>query len=92
MKEQSPVGRIWELGEKEHGKLITAVILAVIGVACGMSPYFAAAKIIVLLLAGETAFSAYIPWLLTALAGFLTSARCFITVHLVFPTKQLSIL
>lgn len=71
MKEQSPVGRIWELGEKEHGKLITAVILAVIGVACGMSPYFAAAKIIVLLLAGETAFSAYIPWLLTALAGFL---------------------
>ena len=71
MKKQSPIGRIWELGEKEHGKLITAVILAVIGVACGMAPYFAAAKIIVLLLAGETAFSAYIPWLLTALAGFL---------------------
>ena len=41
MKEQSPVGRIWELGEKEHGKLITAVILAVLGVACGMAPYFA---------------------------------------------------
>ena len=71
MKEQSPVGRIWELGEKEHGKLITAVILAVIGVACGMAPYFAAAQIIVRLLAGETAFSAYLPWLLTALAGFL---------------------
>lgn len=71
MKEKSPVGRIWELGESEHGKLITAVILAVVGVACGMAPYFAAAKIIVLLLAGETAFSAYLPWLLTALAGFL---------------------
>ena len=69
MKEKSPVGRIWELGESEHGKLITAVILAVVGVACGMAPYFAAAKIIVLLLAGETAFSAYLPWLLTALAG-----------------------
>ena len=27
MKEQSPVGRIWELGEKEHAKLITADIL-----------------------------------------------------------------
>lgn len=71
MKKQSPVGRIWELGEKEHGKLITAVILAVIGVACGMAPYFAAAKIIVLLLAKESAFSAYLPWILTALAGFI---------------------
>ena len=71
MKEQSPVGRIWELGEREHGKLITAVILAVIGVACGMAPYVAAARIIVLLLAGETTFSVYLPWLLTALGGFL---------------------
>ena len=71
MKEQSPVGRIWELGEKEHSKLIKAVIMAVIGVACGMAPYFAAAEIIVLLLAGENAFAAYLPWLITALAGFL---------------------
>ena len=71
MKEQSPVGRIWELGEQEHGKLITAVILAVIGVICGMIPYFAAAKMIVLLLAGEKAAAAYLPWLLAALAGFL---------------------
>ncbi len=38
MKQQSPVGRIWELGEKEHSKLITAIILAVIGVTCGMAP------------------------------------------------------
>ncbi len=71
MKEKSPVGRIWELGEKEHGKLIAAVLLAVLGVACGMTPYFAAAKIIVLLLTGETAFAAYLPWLLAALGGFL---------------------
>lgn len=71
MKEQSPIGRIWELGEKEHGKLITAVILAVIGVIFGMAPYLAAAKIIVLLLCKETAFLSYLPWLITALAGFL---------------------
>ena len=70
MKQQSPVGRIWELGESEHGKLITAVVLAVLGSICGMVPYFAAAKIIVLLLAGEQALSAYTPWLLTALCGF----------------------
>ena len=77
MKEQSPVGRIWELGEREHGKLITAVILAVLGVAGGMVPYFAAAKIIVLLLAGERAISAYTPWLIAALAGFLVRTALY---------------
>ena len=38
MEKQSPVQRIWELGKDEHGKLITAVILAVVGVVCGMVP------------------------------------------------------
>ena len=71
MEKQGPVQRIWELGKDEHGKLITAVILAVVGVVCGMTPYFAAAKLIALLLAGETAFAAYTPWLAAALAGYL---------------------
>lgn len=71
MKKQSPVGRIWELGKQEHGKLIAAVVLAVVGVTCGMIPYFSAAKIIVLLIRGEMGFSAYIPWLTAALVGFL---------------------
>ena len=74
MEKQSPVQQIWELGEDEHGRLITAVILAVAGVVCGMAPYFAAAKIIVQLLAGEKALAAYAPWLLTALGS--TTARC----------------
>ena len=72
MKEQSPVGRIWELGQSEHGRLIAAVALALVGAVAGMVPYFAAAKIIVLLLAGEKAMAAYMPWLLAALAGYLT--------------------
>ncbi len=71
MEKQSPVGRIWQLGEAEHGRLITAVVLAVIGSVCGMVPYFAAAKIITLLLAGQKALAAYTPWLVTALCGFL---------------------
>lgn len=71
MKKQSPVQRIWELGKDEHGKLITAVLMAVIGVIFGMVPYFAAAKIIAGLLAGKTALSAYLPWLAAALAGYL---------------------
>ncbi len=70
MEQQSPVKRIWNLGEAEHGRLITAVVLAVIGAVCGMVPYFAAAKIITLLLAGETALSVYTPWFITALCGF----------------------
>ena len=36
MKQQSPVARIWELGEKEHPKLILAVVLVVLGVMGGM--------------------------------------------------------
>ena len=71
MERQSPVQRIWELGKSEHGHLITAVLLVVIGVICGMVPYFAAARIIILLLAGERALSAYAVWLGAALGGYL---------------------
>ena len=69
MAKQSPVQRIWELGKDQHGRLITAVVLAVVGVVGGMVPYFAAAKIIVGLVTGETALSAYAPWLAAALIG-----------------------
>ena len=71
MKEQSPVQRIWELGAEQHGRLVTAVIMAVVGVVCGMVPYLAAAKIIAMLLKGETALDAYAPWMIAALAGYL---------------------
>ena len=71
MKEQSPVQRIWELGAEQHGRLVTAVLMAVVGVVCGMVPYLAAAKIITMLLAGESALRAYLPWLAAALAGYL---------------------
>ena len=91
MEKQSPVRQIWDLGKDEHGKLITAVILAVVGVVCGMAPYFAAAKMIALLLAGERAVSAYTPWLLAALAGFLVRTVLFITVRCPFPIRRRSV-
>ena len=78
MEQQSPVGRIWQWGEAEHGRLITAVVLAVLGTVCGMVPYFAAAKVIVLLLAGEKALAAYTPWLLSALGGYLIRTVLYI--------------
>ena len=71
MAKQSPVQRVWKLGREEHGRLMTAVLLAVLGAVSGVAPYFAAAKIIVLLIAGEKAQGAHAPWLMTALAGYL---------------------
>ena len=78
MENQSPDQRIWELGKDEHGRLITAVVLAVPGVTGGMVPYFAAAKVIVLLLAGENVLAAYTPWLLSALGGYLIRTVLYI--------------
>ena len=77
MAKQSPVQRIWELGKDQHGRLITAVVLAVVGVVGGMVPYFAAAKIIVGLVTGETALSAYTPWLAAALIGYLVRTALY---------------
>lgn len=70
MKEKSPMLRLWELGEKEHGGLIRAVISALIGVLGGMIPYFAAAQIIVALVNGKREMSFYAGWCLAALIGY----------------------
>ena len=76
MAKQSPVQRIWELGKDEHGRLIAAVVLAVVvlavvGAVCGMAPYYAAARIITLLLAGTATLQSCAVWLIVALCGYL---------------------
>lgn len=71
MQKQSPLLRIWSWGKDEHGSLICAVISAFVGVLLGMLPYFAAAQIIIKLLAGEKELSAYLPWLGIGLAGYI---------------------
>ena len=53
------------------------MVLAVAGVVCGMVPYFAAAKIITMLLTGEHIVSAYTPWLLAALVGYLARTALY---------------
>lgn len=70
MQKQSPLLRIWGWGKDEHSSLIFAIISAFIGVVLGMLPYFAAARIIIGMLAGETNLSAYLPWLGLGLAGY----------------------
>ena len=59
MKQQSPMLRLWELGEGQQGGLKRAVLSAVVGVLFGMLPYFAVAQIILGLLSGPPC----IPWL-----------------------------
>ena len=77
MNQQNPMLRLWELGEAQHGSLIRAILSAVVGVLCGMAPYFAAAQIILGLLSGNQEFSFYLTWCAVALAGFLLRASLY---------------
>lgn len=70
METKNPLMRLWELGEKHHGKLKIAIVLALFGVIFGLLPYFCGAKIIVGLMGGEKAFGFYVSWSLLALGGY----------------------
>ena len=73
MKEQkksSPLGILWSWGKAHHGKFVFGIILAILGVACQMIPYFCVVNVISKMFAGETDFSAYLPVCLVALAGY----------------------
>lgn len=70
MGKQNPLLRIWELGEKEHGGLIRAVLLALVGVLAGLLPYFAAARIIIGLINGERQMAFYLLWCGLGLFGY----------------------
>lgn len=70
MQKQNPLLRIWGWGKGEHGSLAFAIISAFAGVALGMLPYFAAAQIIIGMLAGEKELAFYLPWLGLGLAGY----------------------
>ncbi len=74
MQKQSPILRLWELGNDYHSGLIRAILSAAVGVLCGMLPYFAAAQVIIGLLSGKAEPSFYSLWCGLALAGFLLRA------------------
>ena len=63
-KKTSPYIRLWNMGKEEHGKLLLAIILAVIGVTSSMAAYYSAAKMIVALLNGNENFNFYLNWCL----------------------------
>lgn len=39
-KEKSPFAILWKWAESYHGELLLAVLLAILGVACNMIPYW----------------------------------------------------
>ena len=69
-KKESPIGVLWGWGKPYHGKFIGSVILAVLGVACQMVPYFCVAHIVTLMLSGEQDFSSYMTACIVALCGY----------------------
>ena len=70
-KKESPIGTLWGWGKPYHGKFIGSIILAVLGVACQMVPYFCVAHIVTLMLSGERDFFRYIVACVIALCGYL---------------------
>lgn len=71
MRKTNPLLRIWGWGKDEQGRLIGAVISALVAVVLGMLPYFAAAQVIIGMLAGEEDMSFYLPWLGVGLGGYV---------------------
>ena len=69
-KKESPIGVLWGWSKPYHGKFIGSVILAVLGVACQMVPYFCVAHIVTMMLSGEQKFSRYVTAGIIALCGY----------------------
>jgi ATP-binding cassette, subfamily B, bacterial IrtA/YbtP len=70
-KNRSAFARLMEFAAPCRGKMTASIILAVLGVACSMVPYFAVANMVVKLLNGEKELSYYFIWCVVAAAGFL---------------------
>ena len=69
-KENSPFSILWKWAESYHGELLLAVLLAILGVACNMIPYFCIATMMGLLLNGMD-ISSCLSWCGIALAGYV---------------------
>ena len=72
-KKESPIGVLWGWGKPYHGKFIGSVILAVLGVACQMVPYFCVANIVTRL--RMLSASSWVCGMLTSHGKMRTSSR-----------------
>lgn len=67
---QSPVKRLWELTGTHRRAYVLSIFLAILGVACGMIPYFAIAHIMLCLMDAVAVPSTYALWCGVILLGF----------------------
>ena len=63
-KKDNPMSRLMELAAPYKGEYVLSVILAILGVAAGLLPFFAVSKIVILLMDGETSVAVYMEWCL----------------------------
>ena len=88
-KKESPIGVLWGWGKPYHGKFIGSIILAVLGVACQMVPYFCVAHIVTMMLSGEQTFSRYVTAGIIALCGYFGKGAVFLSFYNDFPHSDL---
>ena len=77
MSTQSPLKRLWEMGEDEHGKLIAAIVLASAAVMFGIIPYFIAAFLIEGLLNHEIIAKTVMTAAIIAFAAFVLKSLMY---------------
>ena len=65
------MARLMALAGEQKKQYVRSIILAVIGVAAGMLPYFAVARMVIALLSGVAERAYYGRWCLIAAAGYL---------------------
>ena len=74
MQQQNSLSRLMEFIRPHRTGYVVSIILAVLGVASGMIPYFAVARMVNLLIDGEKTFSIYLLWSAIALVAFILKA------------------
>lgn len=66
----NPYMRLLEFASQCKGKMIASVMIAILSVACGILPYFAVAKITVLVLENNQDFTKIFQFMVVALLGY----------------------
>lgn len=67
----SSLRRLWQLAKKEHPRLITSILLALIGVLGSVLPFVAAGKVLEAMIAGEKNLQLYLKLCLFGFGGFI---------------------
>lgn len=70
-KSENPLSRLMVLAGEQKKRYAVSIVLAVLGVAAGIIPYFAVARMLIALIDGTTELSFYAGCCLTAAAGYL---------------------